>query len=189
MYFQQWETQFHERSFVSDDVLRLVSTLWNESLGALERYLSVPVSEVRPRQVEKAEAVLLEIRRLLKCEKPPQEALQQLSDEFYRLLPHVERQKIAICDVTRATRKSNLCQLVRGVLHGYCCTCLMMFYAEKLDLMIVYFCLDMVSVSEGSGWKRKTSAHAKLSALHCNIRHLTQNSDEFEEVAKLFNAR
>ena len=55
--------------------------------------------------------------------------------------------------------------------------------------MIVYLCLDMVSVSEGSGWKRKTSAHAKLSALHCNIRHLTQNSDEFEEVAKLFNAR
>ena len=99
---------------VSPEVGQLVTNLWRECLGAFEKYISVPLKQLRLKQVEQAEAVLLQIKQLLKMTPVAESEVQSLSDEFYSLIPHRLQRKVAIKNLKTCTRKSNLCQLIRG---------------------------------------------------------------------------
>lgn len=50
---------------IAPEVIQLVEYIWEEASGRLGEVLSVPMESVRLEQVEKAEAALLSIRRLL----------------------------------------------------------------------------------------------------------------------------
>ena len=52
-------------SEVNPDVLKLVEYLWEEASGQLEEVLSVPIATIKTEQVDKAEAALLTIKRLI----------------------------------------------------------------------------------------------------------------------------
>ena len=58
-------TSGSEGSEVNPDVLKLVEYLWEEASGQLESVLSVPVATIKADQVDKAEAALLTIKRLI----------------------------------------------------------------------------------------------------------------------------
>jgi len=58
-------TSGSDGSEVNPDVLRLVEYLWKEASGQLENVLSVPVATIKTDQVDKAEAALLTIKRLI----------------------------------------------------------------------------------------------------------------------------
>ena len=50
---------------IAPEVMQLVEYVWEEASGCLGEVLSLPVESVKLEQVEKAEAALLSIRRLL----------------------------------------------------------------------------------------------------------------------------
>ena len=50
---------------IAPEVIQLVEYIWEEASGRLGEVLSVPMESVKLEQVEKAEAALLSIRRLL----------------------------------------------------------------------------------------------------------------------------
>ena len=54
-----------EGSEVDSEVLNLVDYVWEEAMGQLEQVLSVPVATIKTEKVDKAEAALLTIKRLL----------------------------------------------------------------------------------------------------------------------------
>ena len=54
-----------EGSEVDPEVLSLVDYVWEEAMGQLEQVLSVPVATIKTEKVDKAEAALLTIKRLL----------------------------------------------------------------------------------------------------------------------------
>ena len=110
---QSWE-MFYGDVQVSPEVGQLVTNVWRECLGAFEKYISVPLQQLRLKQVEQAEAVLLQIKQMLKMTPVAESEVQSLSDEFYSLIPHRLQRKVAIKNLKTCTRKSNLCQLIRG---------------------------------------------------------------------------
>ena len=50
---------------IAPEVVQLIEYIWEEASGRLGEVLSVPIESVKLEQVEKAEATLLSIRRLL----------------------------------------------------------------------------------------------------------------------------
>ena len=54
---------------ISPEVSQLVDYIWEEASGRLEEVLSVPVDSIKVDQVEKAEAALLSIKRVLEAGK------------------------------------------------------------------------------------------------------------------------
>lgn len=54
---------------IGSQVSSLVDYIWNEASGQLEDVLAVPVASVKVEQVDKAEAALLTIKRLLTDDK------------------------------------------------------------------------------------------------------------------------
>ena len=54
-----------EGSKVNPAVIGLVEYVWEEASGQLEDVLSVPVATIKAEQLDKAEAALLTIKRLL----------------------------------------------------------------------------------------------------------------------------
>ncbi|KAL5457332.1 hypothetical protein EMCRGX_G034580 [Ephydatia muelleri] len=137
------------------EVSNLVDYVWEEATGQLEEILAVTMDTLKTEQVDKAEASLLSIRRLLDQGGPP-EAVKVLSDEFYSLLPHKPSQRAAVINSKRLiAEKQDLCQLVR----------------------------DLVCVSESTNWSVRSSTEAKYRALRCEIRPLDPLTQEYERVS------
>jgi poly [ADP-ribose] polymerase len=117
----------------ADEVVELIEHIWKEAIGGLEDVLSVPVSKIKIDQVEKAESILLEIRKALTGQEEGatmRSRLQELSKEFYEQLPHLPDHQATIDSKRLIASKQQICQLV----------------------------LDMVSVSEATGWSRRCLA-------------------------------
>ena len=53
---------------IDPEVIELVDYIWSEASGQLEDVLAVPVSTIKVEQLDKAEASLLTIKRLLQEE-------------------------------------------------------------------------------------------------------------------------
>ncbi|XP_072018403.1 protein mono-ADP-ribosyltransferase PARP4-like [Amphiura filiformis] len=96
---------------LTEEVASLVDHVWQEALGQLSDILTVPVETISIDKVEKAEAVLLQIKRSLDQSNTTQ--LKELSQEFYSLLPQKSQQDISTRSMI--AKKQNLCQLVKDI--------------------------------------------------------------------------
>ena len=98
-----------EDSILSPNVANLVDSLWNEATGSLSNILSVPVNTIKLEDVEKAEAILLTLRRSLDAAEDAS-ALKKLSDEFFSVIPHKNR-GCEIASRQAIAQKQDLCQV------------------------------------------------------------------------------
>ena len=98
---------------MAPEVSQLVDYVWTEANGQLEEVLSVPVETIKTEQVEKAEASLMSLKRLLtKAEQADSENERvRLESEFYGNLPHKLPQKVAIDSMRTIAQKQDLCQV------------------------------------------------------------------------------
>ncbi|XP_066269374.1 protein mono-ADP-ribosyltransferase PARP4-like [Branchiostoma lanceolatum] len=143
------EVETHTAS-VSAGVLSLVDSLWEETLGNLSQVISGDVLNFKVDQIEKAEALLLQLKQAVE-RKAPNDELQRLSSEFYSAIPHQPGHKDVIKNKREIARKQDMCQLIR----------------------------DMVSVSEATSWTSRPSAVARYHALRCNIQPLATDSEDY----------
>ena len=89
----------------------MVHTLWSETVGELPSFLAVPAERIKMEDIVKAEAALLSLRGLLKDKQSSVEERQKLSDEFYSLIPHVEKEVKIINTKWIVAEKQDLCQV------------------------------------------------------------------------------
>lgn len=147
-----------EDSILSPNVANLVDSLWNEATGSLSNILSVPVNTIKLEDVEKAEAILLTLRRSLDAAEDAS-ALKKLSDEFFSVIPHKNR-GCEIASRQAIAQKQDLCQLIK----------------------------DMVSIGESTNWLTRRSVYSKYRSLKCHMECLECGSDEFHKVQDCVNS-
>ncbi|KAI0229496.1 Protein mono-ADP-ribosyltransferase PARP4 [Lamellibrachia satsuma] len=145
-----------EQCSMSEEVSDLLEHIWQEAVGELDQTLRVPLQDIKADQIEKAEAVLVELKQALN--KPEgKSAVERLSDEFYSHLPHKSTHQQPVNSKSTMAKKQDLCQLLK----------------------------DMVSVSEATSWAVRSSLEAKYRALRCHIAPLSKDTVEYSNVMSL----
>ncbi|CAH3018315.1 unnamed protein product, partial [Porites evermanni] len=147
-----------EDTVLSPEVANLIDFIWNEATGSLSDILAVPADSIKLEDVEKAEAVLLLLRKSLDSAEDSS-VLKKLSDEFFSIIPH-KNTGTAISSKYLIAQKQDLCQLIK----------------------------DMVSVGESTNWLTRRSLYSKYRALKCHIEWLQHESDEFKKIQEHVNA-
>ncbi|XP_071492982.1 protein mono-ADP-ribosyltransferase PARP4-like [Diadema antillarum] len=143
---------------VSEAVAMLADNLWKEAMGELSRILTVPIKNIPPGKVEKAEAVLLQIKRaLLSPDSEDAASIEALSKQFHELIPHRNDDTHQLDSMRKVAVKQDLCQLI----------------------------LDVINVNEALGWKKRPTAESKYRAMRCFIEHLDQDHPEYRQVEEL----
>ena len=94
---------------LSPDVANLIDFIWNEATGSLSDILAVPADSIKLEDVEKAEAVLLLLRKSLDSAEDSS-VLKKLSDEFLSIIPH-KNTRTAISSKYLIAQKQDLCQV------------------------------------------------------------------------------
>uniref|UniRef100_A0ABM0MFB2 Poly [ADP-ribose] polymerase n=1 Tax=Saccoglossus kowalevskii TaxID=10224 RepID=A0ABM0MFB2_SACKO len=154
--FRKVMLEMQEGWSLSSGVSALVEHVWEEATGQLEDILSVSVESLKTENVEKAEALLLQLKRALDNVLSDSE-IMELSKEFYSFIPHKEDFKV-INSKSVIAKKQELCQLIR----------------------------DIVSVSEATDWSTRSDVEAKYKALRCHIEHLENEDDsEYKNIKDL----
>ncbi|XP_065826671.1 protein mono-ADP-ribosyltransferase PARP4-like isoform X4 [Oscarella lobularis] len=143
-------------STLNPTICDLVNYIWESANGQLSSLLRVPVESIQPENVRKAQSILLAVRRALDDTNTCPNDLRKLTRDFYDVIPHADTSDV-IDTKLKLARKRDLCQLID----------------------------DVVSVGESTDWAVRTSAAAKLRALRCDIQHLNDDDDEYEQVKKL----
>ena len=98
-----------EDSQLSSDVANLVDFIWNEATGSLSNILAVPVDAIKLEDVEKAEAILLLLKKALDAAEDSS-TVKNLSDEFFSVIPHKDK-GIGIVSKQVIAQKQDLCQV------------------------------------------------------------------------------
>jgi poly [ADP-ribose] polymerase len=143
-------------SVLQPEVGELVEYVWAEATGELKEILSVPVESIKTDQVEKAEAALMSIRKLVDGMNPiTASTLPGLWEEFYSALPHKPTAKITTLDKRTISHLQDLCQLVR----------------------------DIVAVGESTNWSTRSSTDSKLRSLRCDVQRLDPLSEEYQNIS------
>lgn len=94
---------------LSPEVANLIDFIWNEATGSLSDILAVPADSIKLEDVEKAEAVLLLLRKSLDSAEHSS-VLKKLSDEFLSIIPH-KNTRTAISSKYLIAQKQDLCQV------------------------------------------------------------------------------
>lgn len=94
---------------LSPEVANLIDFIWNEATGSLLDILAVPADSIKLEDVEKAEAVLLLLRKSLDSAEDSS-VLKKLSDEFLSIIPH-KNTRTAISSKYLIAQKQDLCQV------------------------------------------------------------------------------
>ncbi|XP_070569266.1 protein mono-ADP-ribosyltransferase PARP4-like [Ptychodera flava] len=137
-------------------VSKLVEDLWQEAVGKLDEILLQPVASLKLGDVEKAEGILLQLRRAVD-NKASISDIANLSVQYYAIIKHKGNNN-HITDKRQIAQKQDLCQLIR----------------------------DVLSVSEATNWSVLGSSEAKYKALRCRIEHLVDEDDiEYERIKDL----
>ncbi|KAI6659080.1 Poly polymerase 4 [Oopsacas minuta] len=143
------------------DIKDFVDGIWREALTPLghggDGLLSVPVKSVGLDQVTRAEAILRLIRDQLQGTKTSEVSKEELSNEFYTLIPFKHKAKDPITDLKQVSLKQDFCQLIR----------------------------DVVSIGESTKWDDKLNYWAKYATLGCSIEKLPSKSDEFNLINEM----
>ena len=98
-----------EDSEMSSKVANLVDFIWNEATGSLSDILAVPVDSIKLEDVEKAEAILLLLRKALDAAEDAS-VVMKLKDEFFSVIPHKNRRP-GIASRHFIAQKQDLCQV------------------------------------------------------------------------------
>ena len=98
-----------EDSVVSPEVANLIDFIWNEATGSLTDILAIPVDSIRLEDVEKAEAILLLLRKSLDANEGAS-TIQDLSNEFFSVIPHKDK-GTGITSRHLIAQKQDLCQV------------------------------------------------------------------------------
>ena len=96
-------------SAISPEVANLINYIWNEAIGSLSDILTVPLSSIKLEDVEKAEAILVLLRKSLNASEGVS-AINKLSDEFFSVIPHKSRGE-RISSKHLIAQKQDLCQV------------------------------------------------------------------------------
>ncbi|XP_078337991.1 uncharacterized protein LOC111100311 isoform X3 [Crassostrea virginica] len=96
---------------LSAPVEELMHHIWQEAGGEIEEILSSPLQSIKLDQVEKATAILTQ----MKDNQSDDSKLQGLFEEFYASLPHRPQYQIKTFSLAWLARKLDLCQLIRDV--------------------------------------------------------------------------
>lgn len=108
----------HEEDVIlSPDVANLVDVLWNEATGSLSDILAVPVNTIKLEDVEKAEGILLLLKRSFDNVKDASK-VKKLSDEFFSIIPHKSETEIA--SRQEIAKKQDICQVRKLYLLSQC---------------------------------------------------------------------
>ena len=94
---------------LSPEVANLIDFIWKEATGSLSDILAVPADSIKLEDVEKAEAVLLLLRKSLDSAEDSS-VLKKLSDEFLSIIPH-KNTRTAISSKYLIAQKQDLCQV------------------------------------------------------------------------------
>ena len=94
---------------LSPEVANLIDFIWNEATGSLSDILAVPADSIKREDVEKAEAVLLLLKKSLDSAEDSS-VLKKLSDEFFSIIPH-NNTGTAISSKYLIAQKQDLCQV------------------------------------------------------------------------------
>ncbi|XP_067050666.1 protein mono-ADP-ribosyltransferase PARP4-like isoform X2 [Acropora muricata] len=149
----------HEEDVIlSPDVANLVDVLWNEATGSLSDILAVPVNTIKLEDVEKAEGILLLLKRSFDNVEDASK-VKKLSDEFFSIIPH-KSETLEIASRQDIAKKQDLCQLIK----------------------------DMVNISESTNWQARRSVYSKYRSLKCHIECLQHGSDEFQSIQECVNS-
>ncbi|KAK2557988.1 Protein mono-ADP-ribosyltransferase PARP4 [Acropora cervicornis] len=149
----------HEEDVIlPPDVANLVDVLWNEATGSLSDVLAVPVNTIKLEDVEKAEGILLLLKRSFDNVEDASK-VKKLSDEFFSIIPHKSK-TLEIASRQEIARKQDLCQLIK----------------------------DMVNISESTNWQARRSVYSKYRSLKCHIECLQRGSDEFQSIQECVNS-
>lgn len=98
-----------EDSVMSPEVANLIDFIWNEATGSLTDILAIPVDSIKLEDVEKAEAILLLLRKSLDANEGAS-TIQELSNEFLSVIPHKDK-GTGITSRHLITQKQDLCQV------------------------------------------------------------------------------
>ncbi|CAF3765986.1 unnamed protein product [Rotaria sp. Silwood1] len=97
-----------DTQILDENVCQLIESIWLESIGDLNKILSISLESITLKTIIEAEAALLE----LKSTNNPAAALR-----FYSLIPHRQQYNIDLIKNRRAlTEKIDLCQMLRDML-------------------------------------------------------------------------
>uniref|UniRef100_A0A8B8A9B9 Poly [ADP-ribose] polymerase n=1 Tax=Crassostrea virginica TaxID=6565 RepID=A0A8B8A9B9_CRAVI len=96
---------------LSAPVEELMHHIWQEAGGEIEEILSSPLQSIKLDQVEKATAILTQ----MKDNQSDDSKLPGLFEEFYASLPHRPQYQIKTFSLSWLARKLDLCQLIRDV--------------------------------------------------------------------------
>ena len=94
---------------MSPEVANLIDFIWNEATGSLNDILAIPVDSIKLEDVEKAEAILLLLRKSLDANEGSSR-IQELSDEFFSVIPHKSK-GTEITSRSLIAQKQDLCQV------------------------------------------------------------------------------
>ena len=116
------------------EVSQLVDYVWTEANGQLEEVLVVPVETIKTEQVEKAEAALMSLKRLLTTAEhaDPENERAKMESEFYNCLPHKPPHKMAIDSMKSIAQKQDLCQVCCYTGDNVHCTQLPQYHRLKM---------------------------------------------------------
>ena len=98
-----------EDSVMSPEVANLIDFIWNEATGSLTDILAIPVDSIKLEEVEKAEAILLLLRKSLHANEGAS-TIQDLSNEFFSVIPHKDK-GTGITSRHLIAQKQDLCQV------------------------------------------------------------------------------
>ncbi|XP_065927968.1 uncharacterized protein [Magallana gigas] len=100
-----------EETELSAPVAELMQHIWREAGGEIEQVLSSPLQSIKLDQVEKATAILTQMKE----SQSDNSKLQALFDEFYTALPHRHQYRTTSFSMSWLARKLDLCQLIKDV--------------------------------------------------------------------------
>ncbi|XP_019851276.1 PREDICTED: uncharacterized protein LOC100633591 isoform X2 [Amphimedon queenslandica] len=134
-------------------VSKLVEYVWSEAIGEIEGFLTVPLQNIKLEQVEKAEAALMSIRKLLdEGRTGDDEDIKKYTKDYNSALPNSKSAPIDSKKVI--ANRQEFCQVIR----------------------------DLVSVSESTNWSHKSGPVAKYHALRCQMCPIDPVSKEYSDV-------
>ncbi|KAK3097154.1 hypothetical protein FSP39_006899 [Pinctada imbricata] len=138
---------------LSSPVEELMEHIWTEASGRIDEIISVSLQNIKVEQVEKAEAILIQLKEQMKGEQDHIK-VTSLFDEFYSALPHRPAYKIHELSPRWLAQKQDVCQMIK----------------------------DMVSVSEATDWNMRGSVEAKYKALRCHIEFHNKSQPTYKSV-------
>ena len=107
-----------EDAILSPDVANLVDLLWNEATGSLSDILAIPVNTIKLEDVEKAEGILLLLKRSFDNAEDASK-VKKLSDEFFSIIPHKSK-TLEIASIQEIVKKQDLCQVRTRFIKSLC---------------------------------------------------------------------